>query len=54
VPEIPVIVYEMDGAAASSGLGFAAGASHISPRTANDGERSRPTRRSQDLSLETT
>jgi hypothetical protein len=38
----------------SSGLGFAAGASHISPRTAIDGGSSRPMRRSHDLSLETT
>jgi hypothetical protein len=54
VPEIPVIVYEIDGELMSSGLGFAAGASHISPRTAIDGGSSRPMRRSHDLSLETT
>jgi hypothetical protein len=51
---MPVIVYEIDGELTSSGLGFAAGASHISPRTAIDGGRSRPMRRSHDLSLETT
>ena len=54
VPDIPVIVYEIDGELMSSGLGFAAGASHISPRTAIDGGSSRPMRRSHDLSLETT
>jgi hypothetical protein len=53
-PAIPVTVYEMDGELISSGLGFAAGASVISPRTAIDGGRSRPMRRSHDLSLEIT
>ncbi len=54
-PPIPVIVYEMDGELISRGLGFfAAGASVISPRTATDDGRSRPTRRSHDLSLEIT
>jgi hypothetical protein len=52
VPEIPVIVYEIDGELVSSGLGFAAGATHISPRTAIDGGSSRPMRRSQDLRFE--
>src|SRR5438105_3636946 len=54
VPEIPVIVYEMDGELTSRGLGFAAGASHISPRIVIDGATSRPPRRSHDLSFEIT
>jgi hypothetical protein len=54
VPEIPVMVYKMEGEATSSGLGFADGASHISPRIATDGGKSRLARRSHDVSLETT
>jgi hypothetical protein len=52
VPEIPVIVYEIDGELTSSGLGLAAGASHISPRAVSDAMRRRAMRRSQDLRFE--
>jgi hypothetical protein len=51
VPAVPAIVYEIEGEL-SAGLGFAAGASHIRPRTVNDAVSRRAMRRSQDLRFE--
>jgi hypothetical protein len=53
VPASPSMVYEIDGSE-SAGLGLAAGASQSNATNANAGIRSRPTRRSHDVSLETT
>ena len=53
VPAIPSTVYEIDGSE-SAGLGLAAGASQSNATNANAGIRSRPTRRSHDVSFETT
>ena len=50
---IPSMVYEIDGSE-SAGLGLAAGASQSNATNANAGIRSRPTRRSHDVSFETT